>query len=259
MPIQRLSGIIMSQRAYREHDLLVKILTKQAGPVMFLARGAKRPRAKLAGAVQPLCHGQYLGSIHSHGLSYLTAVDHYQMYRHIADDLLVNAYATYLLALVDVAFDDRQVLGGWYDQVKAALELMEKGRDPQIIVNVMEIRLLGRFGLAPVWDRCVICGRSDLAMAFSEEFGGMLCANHWSQDPRCLHLRQKTAAYLALLARIDLRRVDAIDVDSWTKADLRQLIDTIYDDEAGLHLKSKRYIQQMHEWDRRLKLNPCKN
>lgn len=259
MAIQRFSGIVMSQRDYRERDLLVKILTKPAGPVMFLVRGAKRPQAKLAAAVQPLTAGQFQGSIHSSGLSYLTSVDHYRMYTHTTMDLLANAYATYLLALIDVAFDDNQALGDWYSQVEAALNLIEAGRDPQIIVNVMEIRLLARFGVAPVWDRCVICGRSDLAMSFSEELGGMLCANHVVRDPHCLHLRQKTAAYLALLSRIDLRRVGDVDVDERTKAGLRKVIDTIYDDEVGLRLKSKRYLQQMHLWDRRLKLNPPKN
>lgn len=259
MAIQRFSGIVMSQSDYREHDLLVKILTKPAGPVMFLVRGAKRPRAKMAAAVQPLTVGQYQGSIRSTGLSYLISADHYRFYQHTASNLLANAYATYLLALVDVAFDDRQSIGGWYSQVEAALNLIEAGRDPQIIVNVMEIRLLGRFGVKPVWNGCVICGRSDLPMSFSEEYGGMLCSNHMMRDPHCLRLRQKTAAYLALLSRIDLRRVGDVDVDEDTKASLRLVIDTIYDDEVGLRLKSKRYIQQMHLWDRQLKLNPPKN
>lgn len=253
--VSRFNGLIMSQRDYRERDLLVKILTDQNGPLMFLARGAKRPKAKMAAAVLPFAHGNYLGIVNPDRLSLLTSANQVTQFQHIAENLDANAYATYLLELVDAAFADGHSIGKWFDQVTAALKLMDQGLDPQIIVNVLEIQLLGQFGVQPTWDRCVICGRSDLPMDYSEDNGGMLCLNHYHLDPYRIHLDQRTTGYLQLLSTVDLTKVESINVSDYIKHRLRKLIDTIYNNQVGLHLKSKSFINQMHSWDARLKLN----
>lgn len=253
--VSTFNGLVMSQWDYRERDLLVKILTKQAGPLMFLVRGAKRPKAKWASAVLPFSHGSYLGVLNRDRLSLLTAANQVGQYQHIASDLTANAYATYLFELVDAAFADGQPLGRWFDQVQAAIELMERGLDPQIVVNILELQLLGQFGVQPTWDRCIVCGRSDLPLNYSEENGGMLCSNHFDRDPYRIRLDQRTTGYLQLLAGVDLTKVKSINVSDYIKRRLQRLIDTIYDHQVGLHLRSKTFINQMHTWDSQLKLS----
>lgn len=257
--VSRFDGLVMSQRDFRERDLLVKVLTSTAGPLMFLVRGAKRPKAKLAAAVLPFSHGSYLGVVHRQRLSLLTAADHFQQYQHIAANLTANAYATYLFDLVDAAFQDGQPLGRWFEQVSTALSLMDNELDPQIIVNILELQLLGQFGVQPTWDRCVICGRNDLPLNYSEENGGMLCANHFDRDPYRIRLDKRTTGYLQLLSRIDLTTVQSIDVSDYIKRRLQRLIDTIYSNQVGLHLKSKHFIDQMRGWDSQLKLSSHKD
>ena len=252
--VSTFNGMVMSQRDYRERDLLVKILTRQAGPLMFLVRGAKRTKAKLAAAVLPFSYGSYLGVIHSDRLSLLTAANQVSQYQHLASDLTANAYATYLFELVDAAFSDGQPLGRWYSQVQASLRLMDRGLDQQILVNAMELQLLGQFGVQPTWDRCVICGRSDLPLNYSEENGGMLCSNHFNRDPYRIRLDKRTTGYVQLLATVDLTKVSSITVSDYIKRRLQRLIDTIYDHQVGLHLRSKNFINQMHTWDSQLKL-----
>lgn len=226
---------------------------------MFLVRGAKRPKAKLAAAVLPFSHGSYLGVLHQQGLSLLTAANQVQQYQHITTDLTAYAYATYLFDLVDAAFDDGQPLGRWFKQVSSALSLMDQGMDPQIIVNVLELQLLGQFGVQPTWDRCVVCGRRDLPLNYSEESGGMLCANHFDRDPYRIRLDQRTTGYLQLLSTVDLTKVTSINVSDYIKQRLQKLIDTIYNNQVGLHLRSKTFIRQMESWDSQLKLSGRKD
>lgn len=257
--VSRFTGLVMSRRDFRERDLLVKFLTESRGPLMFLVRGAKRPRAKLAAAVLPFSHGSYLGVFHGQRLSLLTAANQVQQYQHITTDLAANAYATYLFELVDTAFDDGQPLGRWFTQVSSALSMMDQGMDPQIVVNVLELQLLGQFGVQPTWDRCVICGRSDLPLNYSEESGGMLCANHFDRDPYRIRLDRRTTGYLQLLSTVDLTKVKSVDVSDYIKQRLQKLIDTIYNNQVGLHLKSKNFIRQMNSWDSQLKLTGRKD
>ena len=246
-------GIIMFRRDYRERDLLVKILTDKIGPAMFFVKGAKKRGFRLAADILPFTHGEYIGSLTDNGLRFINTASDTSQYRSIASDISKNAYATYILALVDSAFQDGQGIGGWFNQVAAALDLINSGLDEQVIANVIETQLLVRFGVAPTWDRCVICGRDDLPLDFSEQYGGMLCRNHWHLDERRLHLDQRTVYYLQRFSTLNLQKLNSIKINSTTKRRLQFVLDSLYDNEVGLNLKSKKFIRQMGQWEEKLK------
>ena len=246
-------GIIMFRRDYRERDLLVKILTDKIGPAMFFVKGAKKRGFRLAADILPFTHGEYIGSLTDNRLSFINTASDTSQYRSIASDISKNAYATYILALVDSAFQDGQGIGGWFNQVAAALDLINSGLDEQVIANVIETQLLVRFGVAPTWDRCVICGRDDLPLDFSEQYGGMLCRNHWHLDERRLHLDQRTVYYLQRFSTLNLQKLNSIKINSTTKRRLQFVLDSLYDNEVGLNLKSKKFIRQMGQWEEKLK------
>lgn len=246
-------GIIMFRRDYRERDLLVKILTDKIGPAMFFVKGAKKRGFRLAADILPFTHGEYIGSLTDNGLSFINTASDTSQYRSIASDISKNAYATYILALVDSAFQDGQGIGGWFNQVAAALDLINSGLDEQVIANVIETQLLVRFGVAPTWDRCVICGRDDLPLDFSEQYGGMLCRNHWHLDEQRLHLDQRTVYYLQRFSTLNLQKLNSIKINSTTKRRLQFVLDSLYDNEVGLNLKSKKFIRQMGQWEEKLK------
>ena len=246
-------GIIMFRRDYRERDLLVKILTDKIGPAMFFVKGAKKRGFRLAADILPFTHGEYIGSLTDNGLSFINTASDTSQYRSIASDISKNAYATYILALVDSAFQDGQGIGGWFNQVAAALDLINSGLDEQVIANVIETQLLVRFGVAPTWDRCVICGRDDLPLDFSEQYGGMLCRNHWHLDERRLHLDQRTVYYLQRFSTLNLQKLNSIKINSTTKRRLQFVLDSLYDNEVDLNLKSKKFIRQMGQLEEKLK------
>ncbi|WP_283587643.1 DNA repair protein RecO [Limosilactobacillus viscerum] len=249
-------GIIIYRRDYRERDLLIKMLTDKIGPAMFYVRDGKKRGFQMASDILPFTHGTYIGSLADDGLSFINTASETHQYHGIAGDLSRNAYATYILSLVDHAFPDNQSIGGWFNQVAAALELINRGQDEQVVTNVIETQLLNVFGVAPTWDRCVICGRADRLLDFSEQYGGMLCKQHWYLDDRRFHLDRRTVYYLQQFARLNLQRVNNIKVNDFTKQRLQLVLDTIYDDQVGLRLKSKRFIQQMHRLEQKMgKLN----
>lgn len=246
------TGIIMYRQDYRERDLLVKMLTDKLGPTMFFVRGAKKRGFKLGADLLPFTHGTYIGALASGELSFINAASETHQYQNIVSDISKNAYATYILSLVDSAFQDGKSIGGWFNQVAAALDLIDRGLDEQIITNVIEVQLLTAFGVAPEWNQCVVCGRNDLPLDFSEQYGGMLCQNHWHLDPHRLHLDRRTVYYLQQFATINLQRLNSIRINPQTKWRLQMTLDTIYDDQVGLNLKAKRFIRQMNRLEQKM-------
>lgn len=245
-------GLVMSRQNYRESDMLVKILTDRFGKKMFLLNRARKPGFTLGAGILPFTHADYIGEVRESGLSYLSAIKNATQYRQISDDITLNAYAAYIFGLIDLAFPDGRPVGFWFNQIKQALYLIDSGLDPQIIANVIEVQMLKEYGVEPNWRGCVIDGRADLPLDFSESYGGLLCQNHWDKDPHRLHASPRAIFYLRRFSTLDLNKVERINVKPDTKAELRRILDVIYTDMVGVTPKAKRFLDQMHQCQDRL-------
>ncbi|HIW71756.1 MAG TPA: DNA repair protein RecO [Candidatus Levilactobacillus faecigallinarum] len=249
-------GILLFRRDYAERDYLIKFLTQEFGKKMFLVRGAKKRGFKMTADILPFTEGSYVGDISDDGLSYIRTARETTRFQEIGADIFKNAYATYIMSLVDTAFPDGQPLPDWYHRVRRALELIDEGQNAAIVTNIIEIQLMPAFGVAPQLQGCAVCGRNDLPFDYSESYGGLLCQNHWNVDPRRLHLSQRTIYYLRQFSVIDLDRVHAIKVKETTEHALRQLMDEIYASQIGVHPRSKRFLDQMQTWAPKLENKP---
>ena len=245
-------GLVMSRQNYRESDMLVKILTDRFGKKMFLLNRARKHGFTLGAGILPFTHADYIGEVRESGLSYLSAIKNATQYRQISDDITLNAYAAYIFGLIDLAFPDGRPVGFWFNQIKQALYLIDSGLDPQIIANVIEVQMLKEYGVEPNWRGCVIDGRADLPLDFSESYGGLLCQNHWDKDPHRLHASPRVIFYLRRFSTLDLGKVERINVKPDTKAELRRILDVIYTDMVGVTPKAKRFLDQMQQWQDRL-------
>lgn len=245
-------GLVMSRQNYRESDMLVKILTDRFGKKMFLLNRARKPGFTLGAGILPFTHADYIGEVRESGLSYLSAIKNATQYWQISDDITLNAYAAYIFGLIDLAFPDGRPVGFWFNQIKQALYLIDSGLDPQIIANVIEVQMLKEYGVEPNWRGCVIDGRADLPLDFSESYGGLLCQNHWDKDPHRLHASPRVIFYLRRFSTLDLGKVERINVKPDTKAELRRILDVIYTDMVGVTPKAKRFLDQMQQWQDRL-------
>lgn len=253
---QEFNGIIMYRRDYKERDLLVKILTDQIGKTMFMVKDAKKRGSRIGPAVLPNTHGRYVGTLNQTGMSFINAVLDAEQYFNIAQDIFKNAYATYILALLDSAYQDNQPLGHWFDTISNALTLIDEGDDEQIIANIVEVQLLAAFGVQPEWRYCAICGRDDLPFDYSMKYNGLICQQHFQMDEHRLHVDQKTIFLLRRFSVIKMEQINHVNVSEETKKHLRTVIDQIYDESVGLKLKSKKFIDEMGSWSDKLTLKP---
>ncbi|MFD1393992.1 DNA repair protein RecO [Lacticaseibacillus jixianensis] len=246
------NGLVLSRQSYREADMLVKIATDQFGKRMFLLHRARKPGFPLAAGILPFTQGTYVGTINPSGLSYLNAVRRADQFQQIAGDITLNAYATYVLGLIDLAVPDGEPLGAWYDFAATSLRLIDTGLDPAIVANIAEVQLLGAFGVAPNWRACVLDGRTDLPLDFSEKYGGLLCQAHWALDDYRFHVQPKALFLLRRFSTIDLHQLHSITVSAPTKRELRRVLDRLYQDMVGTVPKAKSFLDQMQRWQDRL-------
>lgn len=247
---QTFDGIVMKVSRYKENDALVYMLTKQFGLKTFYIRGFGKAKSKLTGALMPFNYGEYIGSINDDGFSYITSTNRVNSFEKISLDIEKNAYSSFIVDLFSHAFEQVTTIDDfWFDYLSHALALINTGLDPQIISNIVQVQLLTVFGVEPNFQSCVIGGETKGDFDFSIVLGGIICSNHFANDPNRIHAGQRVIYYLRLFSNINLDNINTIDVKISTKNRIQYIIDMIYDDTVGLSLKSKKFIEQLHTFN----------
>jgi DNA repair protein RecO (recombination protein O) len=170
---------------YGEADRILHAITPEHGRVGAVARGARRPKSKLGGRLEPLSvvrlelirgrsdlHtvvGADTVAVHHRILTSHAALTHAQRACHVVDRTAapdepaerVHGLTRTLLALLDARPD-------------AAHEGLQQA---------FRLKLLYALGVPPALGACVRCGRRDGLVAFDAAAGGVVCAGHQGAAP----------------------------------------------------------------------------
>lgn len=249
------AGIVLSIRRYKERDYLVKIFLKDYGKLMFFVRGSKRPNQRLTAVIQPFTIAHFIVQLNSQGLSFIKDASQVEPLTHIQQDIFKNAYGTYICGLVDASMEDRIPALGLYNQLAIGLELLDQGLDGQVIMNIFEVKLLYQFGVMPELRGCVICYRQDGRFDYSSRLHGLLCPEHFDRDDYRLQADPRAVHFIRQFAQLNIEKLRRISVSDEVKGEMQRVIDTIYEELVGVHLKSKTFIQQMQDWGQLLQDN----
>lgn len=251
--LEEVEGIVLYNRKHRERDFLVKIFTRRFGKVMFFVRGSKRQRGELMQSIQPFTKATFIGDIRESGLSFLRSSKELDWHREIQTDIFKNAYATYICGLADAALEDRVVNLQMYSDIDQSLHLLNEGYNEEVISNIIEVKFLRDFGVAPNFTACAICQKTQGLFDFSDKYHGILCSEHFANDIRRLHVNPKAVHLVRLYSVINLDRIGEISIHPGTQREIKRLIDHIYDESVGLKLKSKKFLDNLYQWEDYLK------
>lgn len=239
-------GMVVSRRDYKERDMLVTMYTDRFGYRTFYVRGAHKRGFRLAAAILPFTWGTYVGNVNDDGLSYINAAKNLQQWVGLYQDIMLNAYGTYLLELTQHAVrGDLALAQQWFPRIRRALAMIDDGLDPQVVTNIVEVQLWRCFGVMPHLTDCVVCHEQTPPFDFSLEMGGLLCRRHWSRDSQRLRLDAHTIYFLRQFTVLNLERVNQIDIRPATKRNLQLVIDRVYDHYVDLQLRSREFLRKM--------------
>lgn len=246
MQTKESKGIVLFNRNYREDDKLVKIFTETAGKRMFFVKHISR--SKLAPVVQPLTVADFIMKVNDSGLSYIDDYREVERFKRINQDIFVLSYASYVLALADSAVADGTDDPQLFAFLLKTLELMEQGLDYEILTNIFELQVLDRFGVRLNFHECSVCHRVGQPFDFSYKYSGLLCPEHYSMDDRRSHLDPNVPYLLDRFQSVSFEELQTISIGDDMKHKLRHFLDDLYETYVGLHLKSKKFIDDLSKW-----------
>ena len=193
------SGIILRRTDIRDNDRILTILTRNHGKISAIARGLRKPTAKLAAHLDLFAIAQ-MSFATGYNLEVLTGAVR-QSDSYFSDGLESLAYASLLAEIVDRTTESSAPVPELYDLLAQAFQDIAHSPSRQLVLWHL-YSLLDWMGHAPLLDKCAQCG-SDLpalALAFSASEGGFFCPDHSSTR---LLLSTSTRPLLSLLAQRD--------------------------------------------------------
>ncbi|MGM8213529.1 DNA repair protein RecO [Virgibacillus sp. W0430] len=247
--LEKVEGIVLRTNDYSETHKIVTIFSKKFGKITGIARGAKKPKSRMAAITQPFIHAQYLMYIKK-GLSTIQQGEMIHSFRSIREDIIKTAYAAYLSELTDKLMDDLSPDPFIYDQYYQTMDWIHNNETDKAMIPVMmyELKLYVKGGFAPVTEACTLCNQNNAPYFFSIQEGGILCTNCTGKDASALPLSQGAVRLLNIFKRAPLDKIRDISIKKENEQILRNLLDTYYDQYGGYYLKSKKFLNNIDKF-----------
>lgn len=242
--LHKWEGIVLKVRAYGESNKIVILLTREAGKVATMARGAKKPSSRLASVTQPFTYGMFMVQHHT-GMGTLQQGEHLNSMRHIREDIMATAYASYIMELVERVVEEGKPEPFAFDVLLHALQAIEEGYDPEAITLFVEWKMLPYAGVQPILHACASCGAVDGEFAFSFAQGGFLCHRCYQHDPYIIRLTPTQLKLIRMFYTVPIDQIGKIDLKKETKYFIKKIITTIYEEQTGIRFKTRKFIEQL--------------
>lgn len=246
--IQKCEGIVIRRTDYGENNKIITIYTREWGKVGVMARGANKPNSRFSAVTQLFYYGYFLVQ-RSSGLGSLSQGESISSFRQIRENIMSTAYASYIIELLDKGTDEKKPNPFLFELLYQSLFSINEGYDPEVITAIFEMKMLDVLGIPPVLNSCASCGETEADFSFSIREGGFLCHRCSHKDDYRFPISNQIVKLLRIFYYFDLSRLGNISLKEDTKKELKMVIDAYYEEYSGLHLKSKKFIQQMKKLD----------
>lgn len=238
--IEKVEGIIISEKSYSETSKIINVITKEHGIISILAKGAKALKSPLRSTTTKLVYGYFNIVYKENKLSTLKEVDIINYYKNIKKDINKISYATYILELVEQVMkqtNNDQV----YENLVSSLNKIEENLNPLVITNILELKCLKYLGVMPILDCCSKCGSENI-ITISSDAGGYLCRNCRTNETT---VDEKTIKLIRMFYYVDIGKIEKIEINKKISEEINFFLSSYYDRYTGLYLKSKNLIEKL--------------
>lgn len=179
MPTYAATGINIGTFNLGESDRILTIFTAERGLIRAVAKGARKPGAKLVGRSEPLNVNKLLLAT-GRSLDIITQAETVENFPQLRQDLVRLSYSLYYAELTQhfgpgLSEENATYFVFLCDAVRAQAQ---KSGDPAWLSLCFELGLLDLLGYRPELTYCVMCRQplSDASLgAFHQEWGGIIC------------------------------------------------------------------------------------
>lgn len=216
-------ALVLRLVPYRDADAVVHLLTREAGSLALLARGARSSRKRFGGALDYLCVVRAEVRPSRHGMGTIAGAELVRAFEAVRGDLDRYEVGCRLLETARSGAREGDPAHGLYELVLSALDALDRGAECRSLLRVFQARVLRALGYGLPLDACAGCG-ADLRAAGAAHRGGealcRLCAG-----PRAAPLSPGALETLRASARLPADRLGTLRLAAAVEAEVAPLLE----------------------------------
>ena len=239
--IEKIRGIIVSETTYGDTSKIINIMTPSHGIVGIMCKGVKSMKSKLRAVTAKYTYGDFHMYYKEGKLSVLIAVDVIDEFINLKTDITLLSYLSYITDLSYQVSKQNKTPETFNLLIKSALK-MNEGLNPQIITNILEIKLLDFLGVGLNLNGCIKCGDTKNIATIDGSSGGYVCKKCFTNEKI---VEPKTIQMLRMYYYVELNSITSINVSDKISREIEYFLDKYYGQFTGLYLKSKEFLKSI--------------
>ena len=240
------TAIVLGKRSIGETDRVYSLLTREAGKVRAVARGVRKPEAKLAGQLETLSLVS-VSIMRSRGRGNISGSIAEEFFPNIRKDETALRAALEAVSATDHRMEEGEsdaemfaLLLGFFRALEIVSAIPRQGSDEEarfaekvfLLSQGFFWKLLERLGYRIEARRCAV-GEEALTAGerycFSPDIGGIVCARHRDRASIVLSFSESAVKFLRILFANSLASLPKLSIDRETTLSLRRALRSFLD------------------------------
>ncbi len=167
-------AILLTVRDWGEADRVATLFSREYGKLVAMAYGARYPKSKLAGCMQPFIHLD-AAILSGKSMDSIKQCEVKNSFRKAREDLHCMAYGAFIAEITTELCPERQAEPLIFDLLLDIFRVIIE-RNPRLVALAGAWQLLSLCGYYPEYANCTICGKNITFPAhFDAGAGGAVC------------------------------------------------------------------------------------
>ena len=252
MAIQTTDAIVLYRNVLGDSSLLVTLYTRDFGKLKVVARGARKPKSKMASAFQPftLISVTFRRKEHRE-LQTLSKAEVLSTFRYLGENLTKMAYASAVAELINrlvIGEEPSEELFNLIIQTLNALNHLPEVAG-EVVFWRFQLQFATTFGYAPQFSNCIGCVNAlkETPVRFSPALGGALCPQCQAQDISAFEISLGTIKLLDRIQKLPLDNLARLRSSKLSRQEIHRMIRAffLYHMDDARELKALQFLQSL--------------
>ncbi len=249
-------AIVIKKTKLGEADTILTFFTPRLGKIQGFAKSLRKPKSKMAGHLEILCHSTVSFSRGRGNIDTITGAQTINAFLPLRDDLWLTSCGLYCAELVHQFAAERQGNPTLFQLTLETLDRLCRDENKELVLRYFELHLLECAGYRPQLKECVTCHKVLEATTnyFSPAAGGLLCPACNSSQPFSYPLSLNAQKVMRLLQGDDYAVAACVNIDAGLAHEIENVIGGYLKYILEREVKSAAWLDKLRE--QRLQLNP---
>lgn len=231
--IKKATGFVLKSLNFGESDRIVTILSREAGKLSLIAKGARKLESRFGAALELLNLSEFI-YYDREGLKTLSQADIIEPYRKLKGDYERLSCALHCARWMNRLLEDDHKEEQVFMLFGQLLDALTHTHDTNVHYELaFKLKLLAELGLAPTLDRCTVCGKTSKRSWFSSEKGGVLCRRCSDSTHHKRPIDPGTLRGLSMMLRLPFEKLKRLKLS----AEMATLAERLIDEFTAHHLR----------------------